>query len=396
MKILQLATSVEGGAGLAASRAHEALLQNGVDSTLLYLRGPQSEPKANRIKFNRSPVDKLTSRALTFLQGEIVQVDNQLISTFSLDVLHKHPELLKGFDVIHIHAMYNFINQETLDFLASSGTGVVITMHDMRLATGGCHYSGNCRRYESTCGGCPLVRSLFRGNVKNAKLKQASVLRKFKNLTVVTPSMWLNEAVRNLPEFKNTQIITVNNPVPETYFMPRIKSQSGNHKIGFIAANLNNPYKGLDNLIDAANKLKNQTQLDFELVFMGEGKVSNLDPKIVWNQRSSHSEKDVRKFYDEIDLLCVPSTEDNSPSVIAEALASGVSVVGTKVGGISELLNVFEMQVVSPGDTNSLASGISLSLSKPNKSDHHDLARKMFSFSSYAKTMKQIYEYKLN
>ena len=35
-----------------------------------------------------------------------------------------------------------------------------------------------------------------------------------------------------------------------------------------------------------------------------------------------------------IDLVIVPSSQDNSPSVIGEALAVGVPVMGSDVGGI--------------------------------------------------------------
>jgi glycosyltransferase involved in cell wall biosynthesis len=44
------------------------------------------------------------------------------------------------------------------------------------------------------------------------------------------------------------------------------------------------------------------------------------------------------KFWDQVDYLLVLSRADNSPNVIHEARINGVKVVGTNVGGITELL----------------------------------------------------------
>jgi len=49
--------------------------------------------------------------------------------------------------------------------------------------------------------------------------------------------------------------------------------------------------------------------------------------------------EEVKKFYNEADILVVPSIwYDNSPMVIYEALRQGVSVVGSNIGGIPELI----------------------------------------------------------
>jgi glycosyltransferase involved in cell wall biosynthesis len=391
MKILQLATSIEGGAGKAALRSHHALIQAGLDSTLMYLHGKQTDAEQHQIKYTRSNWDNFHSRARTLLQSKIVQVSDELITTFSLDLIHKNPEILNLFDIVHIHSMYNFVNERTLNLLVESNVGVVITMHDMRLATGGCHYSGTCEGYKTSCSDCPLVRPGFRKSVSKSKLRQGTALSKFDNLTIVAPSMWLKDKVSDLPEFNGTQVITVNNPVPEIYFSPRKARTSSTFKIGFISANLNNPYKGLNILVKAVNKLATNSHSELELVFMGKGKILDIDPRIKWSTRSSSKDEEVKDFYDEIDLLCVPSIEDNSPSVISEAIAGGVSVVGSRVGGIPELLELFDMRVVEPGDSNSLANAIAASLNSSRNMSKESLALQKFSFESYARTLSKIY-----
>jgi glycosyltransferase involved in cell wall biosynthesis len=291
--------------------------------------------------------------------------------------------------------MYNLVNHKTFNLLAESSVGVVITMHDMRLATGGCHYSGACQGYKTVCTACPLVRTGFHNCVSNSKMKQKSSISKLNNLTVITPSLWLKNAVSDLPDFKDAEVLEVNNPIPEIYFSPREARTSSTFKIGFIAANLNNPYKGLNTLVEAVNKLASDFQTQVEIIFMGKGNIPEIDPRIKWSIRTSNEDQEVRKFYDEIDLLCVPSIEDNSPSVISEAIAAGVMVVGSRVGGLPEMLELFEMRVVDPGDSKSLAEAIALSEKNKKNSKKTSLARQKFSYDSYARTLNQIYINKL-
>ena len=391
MKILQLATSIEGGAGRAVLRSHQALLENGFDSTLIYLKGKSTSPTEKLILFPRSKIDKIKSKAITLLQSRFVQLNNELISTFSLDVLHKKSELLSGYDVIHLHAMYNFVGSESLEILRKLNTPVVITMHDMRLATGGCHYSGECQAYKSNCENCPLVRSFAKDRVKRSKINQAVALKQLGNLTVITPSSWLREAVKELNEFKGARIIKVNNPVPGMYFSKNRKSERSIVKIGFIAANLNNPYKGLDTFVAAMNILFNKADFNFSVLFMGDGEISGIEKGLSWEKKSSRSDADVTEFYKEIDLLCVPSTEDNSPSVISEALASGVSVIGTEIGGIPEILTEFGMPTIKPQDAEALATAVSESLKHVTAIDQRELANEMFSYKSYTEALTKIY-----
>ena len=45
------------------------------------------------------------------------------------------------------------------------------------------------------------------------------------------------------------------------------------------------------------------------------------------------------QFWQKIDFLLVASIADNSPNVIHEAKKLGIPVIGTKVGGITEMLS---------------------------------------------------------
>jgi glycosyltransferase involved in cell wall biosynthesis len=65
---------------------------------------------------------------------------------------------------------------------------------------------------------------------------------------------------------------------------------------------------------------------------------------------------DLDGFLPFFDILVVPSFTEGLPNVILEALASGVPVIGTDVGGTPELLeNETNGLLVSPGDSRALA-----------------------------------------
>jgi len=52
-----------------------------------------------------------------------------------------------------------------------------------------------------------------------------------------------------------------------------------------------------------------------------------------------------------MDLVVIPSNQDNFPSVIGESLACGTRVIGTQVGGIPEALDIFGLPSFNPDDS---------------------------------------------
>jgi glycosyltransferase involved in cell wall biosynthesis len=77
--------------------------------------------------------------------------------------------------------------------------------------------------------------------------------------------------------------------------------------------------------------------------------------------------QDVRPYYQRADVLAISSVTEGSPNVLLEAMAAGVPVVATCVGGIPEL--VADKQtglLVAPHDPPAMASAINLLFSNPD------------------------------
>ncbi|MEJ2763089.1 glycosyltransferase [Photobacterium sp. MCCC 1A19761] len=65
--------------------------------------------------------------------------------------------------------------------------------------------------------------------------------------------------------------------------------------------------------------------------------------------------KDMHRFYQAIDLFCLPSVREGLPLALLEAQACGCSVVASRVGAIPELTNPATGTLFAPGDSRSLA-----------------------------------------
>ena len=67
------------------------------------------------------------------------------------------------------------------------------------------------------------------------------------------------------------------------------------------------------------------------------------------------------------DLFVLPSLTEALPTVIAEAMAAGLPVVATDVGGTSEMVDERTGIVVEPGDADRLAAAVSTLLAQPSE-----------------------------
>ncbi len=396
MRILQLSTSTTGGAGIAALRAHEALIKSGTDSTLFTLSPANMlESKAASVRtFDRNWLYRIKSKSLTFLQYRLIQKGPHLQTPLSLGI---NPGLIPvtNYDVIHIHSMYNFLNTESLRVLLKKNNSVFLTLHDQRFVSGGCHGSLECENFKSGCKKCPQVRAPFRFLVTRSLQQMRSLLESSSNKPVLlTPSKWLNDIASEV--FPGIKSVLLPNCIGDEFFglkdnsddlHERVKIQ----KIGFISLDLNNPYKGLDVFLKALSKLSSEIKQDLTVVLLGEGRVNDLPTdvnfvflgKLLGHQRV--------EAMNELDLVVIPSKQDNMPNVMCESLSLGIPVIGSRVGGIPEILDQFGMPIFDSGDDETLSEILEDALVNGLRKVNRDLAFELFSSENYAKNVISIY-----
>ena len=87
-----------------------------------------------------------------------------------------------------------------------------------------------------------------------------------------------------------------------------------------------------------------------------------LQDRIIWaGMRPNH---ELAPFYSAADVACVPSHMEGVPNTALEALACGIPVVGTRVGGIPEVLTDATGILVDPGQPQQLAEALAAALGR--------------------------------
>jgi glycosyltransferase involved in cell wall biosynthesis len=95
------------------------------------------------------------------------------------------------------------------------------------------------------------------------------------------------------------------------------------------------------------------------------------------------------------DLFVLPSRFDNLPCAVVEALASGLPVISTTVGGIPELVDEQSGRLVPPDDPGALAGALQSTLENIDAFDRSAIAAAAddrYSLEVVGKRLTQIYE----
>ena len=381
MRVAQITTSLQGGAGIAAVRLSQALVHVGVDSEIV------SQRKTGR-------QTSLSSKATTVLQRFLVQSSSNLVTTFSHTALTN--KVLENFDLLHFHSTYNLVKiGEILKYAGERP--VFITLHDQRPITGGCHYSGECVQFSNDCSHCPQVKKLFWSQVVREK-KLVNDLLESSQVHIVSPSTWLAEMTSQMiPSAKPVHI--VRNPIPATTIAEEInlvkelRLEEKKFVIGFVSANLSNPLKGIEDLFNALNKLPLDIQKKIHLLLVGKSSVNFRNENISTSSFVMNNDISIENPYAFMNLLLVPSRQDNSPNVIGEAFMSGTRVIGSTAGGIPELLKEFECAAVDTTNPNLFASAILGEMShRYSRKELSNKAQKIFGYSKIGNQVRSLYQ----
>lgn len=325
-KVVHFSTSHIGGAAIAARRLHLALLQLGIDSVFVTLDKGKAPLGPAEVALKRVSLLRVIGGVFTKLQLLISR--KSLFTIFSLATVRRKRilELINSSNtIVHIHNSYNFITPRIVKSIAAMGIPVIYTAHDQRLMTGGCHYSFSCRNFESGCKKCPELPILI-NHVPQFNLRLSMASYKANKISVIAPSKWLFDEflksgvgesldlrfIPNVSEYSQTENLTD---------LKRFRNPGREFVIGLAAMDSASYIKGGDR-VDA---LIEDCKTDETIRFLYLSKVLQ--------NGGTHED-----FWGAVNVLLVLSRADNSPNVIHEAKNRLIPVIGSKVGGITELL----------------------------------------------------------
>jgi glycosyltransferase involved in cell wall biosynthesis len=359
MRILHInQQNAHGGAAKIANYLVEGLNDEGIEAELWYFynKGNNTDyskciyPFLERYRKD-SLTDKLIKKMFDYYRLYFGDVSNPFFKSVIRKIYKWKP------DIIHLHNLHG--GWADLNSIAelSRNIKVILTLHDEWIITGHCGVTMDCLGWMTSCGECPdlstyvpLKRSITK-ELKKKKEEFVSILAK-NDAILVTPSKWLKKRIINSGIWQGKEIIVIPNGIDTSRFPEIIKDRSYirkelelplNKKIGLFVADggSHSIYKDFLTVKKTIEMMMPNISEDFALVIAGDNlenkeiiKINNTDViKLGYLQ-----EKNLAKYYSAVDILLYPSKADNLPLVVLEAMAAGLPIISTPVGGIPELI----------------------------------------------------------
>ncbi len=352
--ILHLSTfHLEGGAGVAATRLHRALLHSGVDSYMLIpeINKPQEHEVAlaeTKWESRKSFLRFVTERLHFYPQEKDSSVRFAYSPAAVGADISTHP-LVQQADIIHLHWInFGFLSIRSLEKLFALGKPIVWTLHDMWAFTGGCHYSRSCDNYLSHCQYCPYLIKPDRYDLSFDQFEDKRNLYAHTNMVMVSPSKWLTNLTKTASLTRSLQARHIPNCIDTELFKPGIQSEirqkldlpADKKLILFAGANTQDPRKGFIYFKESIALIR-KTYPDVEVLIFGKANPQSFDsfPAPVHYLGQISDTAHMVAVYNSADMIIVPSLEDNLPNTIMEAMACGTPVVGFATGGIPEMID---------------------------------------------------------
>ena len=379
LSIVQVSgTAGRGGAAGVARALHEGYLRRGHDARLLVGRSPGDLAGVHRFHSGRglwAVHDKLQDASwpraakLTRAVASPGVVADVVLGRedFRFPGTGIVESAVVGADVVQLHNLHGaFFDLRVLPRLVDRAP-VVLSPHDAWLTTGHCAHTLGCDRWRSGCGDCPHLRvypALLRdGTAGNWRRKKEVYSRSSVNVAV--PCRWLADVIMDsmlAPAVAELRVIP--HGVDLDVFRPgdRIADRATlgiepNTRLVVFAAQgvRTNEFKDYETFVRALELLGAAAVSPVTAIALGAavGATRSFGTVTLTDVRSVPTDA-VATWLRAADLYVHPAVAETSPLSVLEALACGVPVVASAVGGIPEQLNMNTGRLVPPGDAKRL------------------------------------------
>ena len=216
--------------------------------------------------------------------------------------------------------------------------------------------------------------------------KSIRAINSLKKIKIISPSHWLAGLAKNSMVLSGESITVISNPVPNIFKPDDSNKPTAAEvlRIGFISENLENPYKGLSVLVEALDRLPPSFQA--EIKFIGRGLTPQLKGNFKISKEHFSDSREIANVIRSCDVIIVPSLQDNSPSVVSESLMCGIPVIGSRVGGITEMISEFNLPSFEKGNSSELSQIIeNFTLRQKANLEHEKISEKFSPESSASK-----------
>jgi glycosyltransferase involved in cell wall biosynthesis len=381
-------SDTEGGANKAAYRIHKNLQQIGLHSTFHVGRKRGHDPSV--VPAHLPGIGEFASDIVAYLNASALRrYPQRSTSAFSPSCIsygRLSRRLLAEADVICAHWIAGaFLGFQQLEAISKP---IVWRLSDIWPFSGGCHYPGNCSRFELECGNCPQLGSSSENDLSRQGFNSRAHAYRELDITIAAPSRWIAGLARKSRLFGSLRIEHIPTGVDLETFRPldrpMARRRLGLPETGAIAlfgalGATEDPRKGYSHLVRTIENLATAGRRDVTLVVFG-GATKNVPASIagfpVHHLGRVDSEAGLATVYSAADVLIAPFLEDNLPNVVLEAIACGTPVAAFAAGGIQDAVDHEINGFLSPvGNDGELARGVSRLLDRAADPGLRDLVR---------------------
>lgn len=337
MRVVQInATANKGGTGRVCSGISELLTDEGIENYILYVCG---DTFPNGISY------------ATPLEIKLEALKSRIFGNYGFNsrlITKRHIKKIEEVkpDAVHLHNLHGHnVNLKMLFeyFKKNPQIKLVWTFHDCWTFTGYCPYfeMSKCDKWKTQCNNCPQAKNFSWFFDKSKKLfdKKRKLFSNL-NLTIVTPSKWLADLVKQ-SFLKDYEVKVINNGIDIDKFKPtpsdfREKYNLENKKIVLGVADGWGTRKGIDVFIELSKMLPS----DYQIVLVGMRSNSQIElPDNIISIPRTENIETLAKIYTSADVFVNPTMDDTYPTVNMEAVACGTPVVTSKIGGSPETID---------------------------------------------------------
>lgn len=402
MKILHIsAANSSVGAGIACVKLHEALLNEKIESKILFLN-KQSSNVINTSFYESSKLKKVKRILLTLADRILLKYyPKRKFEVFSpglfgLDLSTNVD--VQNADIIHLH----WVNHAFIDVkdLSKLNKPIVWTMHDCWVFTGGCHYFSSCQNFKNSCGNCQVLNSNNHNDLSHYVFNRKSKYYPKINIQYVAISSWMKGQAKlgALLKEKSIEVVpsgidcSVYNFRDDSDLREKFNLKNDDTVILIGAQHLNSPFKGVQLSIDALNQYDGKK---LKVLTFGGGQIvlSNRLHQII-NFGFVSNPREMADLYAIADVFLCTSTAEGFGMTVAEAQCCGTPAIAFEETGPSDIINhKLTGYLAKFKDVGDVVSGLSYCLN--NKFDRKMISEdseKKFSIKNCAIKYNTIYK----
>lgn len=388
IRVLHLSTyDSNGGAARAAYSLHRAILDEGIDSTMVVGAKATSDPTVRAVNSARFRAARLADRQLCRLQQSPTKTwrSPARFSGLSAQEINN-----SNADIVHLHWVTDgFLSIEEIGKVRKP---LVWSMYDMWPLTGTEHYASDTPKARwrvgfttssrpKSSGGLDLERWAFKRKAQNWGLHRP--------IHMIPASTWLACATKSSSLMGEWPVTRIPHLVNTDIFAP-LQAWEARHSLGlpqaqtvtFLAsAGIADERKGWD-LLEKVLPQVLDSHPSLQVVVVGpppdgerRRRAEQLARAPIHWMGTANTNHKLRLLYAAGDVTAVPSREDNMPLTAMEAQSCGRPVVGFNVGGLPDIVDSSVTGVlVPPSDVNALADGLRQAMASEQSTGAYGIA----------------------